>query len=447
MSTVSERPPTQTPAERALRLHPYYHGKVQVLPKCPVTDLSDFAVWYTPGVAAPCLAIRDEPDLVYEHTNKGNSIAIVTDGTRILGLGPIGPEAGLPVMEGKSLLFKFLGGVDAVPICLDTKDPDEIVRTTLLLQPAFGAVNLEDIEQPKCFRVLDDLRSRARIPVWHDDQQGSATVVLAGLVNALTVVGKPLDRVRITLVGMGAANVAVFRLLLAVGVDPGAIVVCDSTGTLHPRRHDIEEVQDRFVDKWRACSTTNADGIVGGIAEALRSADVCIAFSKPGPGTIEPAWVRGMAADAIVFACANPVPEIWPDDARAAGARIVGTGRCDLPNQVNNSLGFPGIFRGVLDVRASTISDTMALAAADALARFAAERGLREDAIVPTMADWEVYPRVATATAKAAHEEGLARSWPGEEAELARATRIIAEARSSTLALMAAGCIPPFPTD
>jgi malate dehydrogenase (oxaloacetate-decarboxylating) len=447
MSQIVERPRAATPAEVAMRLHPYYRGKVQVLPKCPVTDLRDFAVWYTPGVAAPCLAIRDDPDLVFEHTNKGNSVAIVTDGTRILGLGPIGPEAGLPVMEGKSLLFKYLGGVDAVPICLDTVDPDEIVRTTLLLQPAFGGVNLEDIEQPKCFRVLDALRRQARIPVWHDDQQGSATVALAGLLNALEVVGKRLTDVRITLVGMGAANVATFRLLLAMGVSPGAVVACDSRGILHPARRDVEVARERFPDKWRACTTTNADLVTGGVAEALRGADVCIAFSRPGPGTIDPAWISGMAHDAIVFACANPVPEIWPDDAKAAGARIVGTGCGDLPNQVNNSLGFPGIFRGVLDVRARTITDSMALAAARALADFAAERGLREDAIVPTMADWEVYPRVATATAKAAHDEGLAACWPGEEAELARATRIISEAREATRVLMATGCIPPFPAD
>jgi malate dehydrogenase (oxaloacetate-decarboxylating) len=436
-----------TPAERAMRLHPFYRGKVQVLPKCPVTDLGDFAVWYTPGVAAPCLAIGDNPELVFEHTNKANTVAIVTDGTRVLGLGPIGPEAGLPVMEGKALLFKFLGGVDAIPICLDTTDADEIVRTTLVLQPSFGAVNLEDIEQPKCFRVLDDLRRQARIPVWHDDQQGSATVALAGLLNALTVVGKDLHRVRIALVGMGAANVATLRLLLAVGVDPAAVVACDSRGTLHPGRHDLEAAQDHFADKWRACSITNGDGIVGGTADALRGADVCIAFSKPGPGTIEPAWVAGMARNAIVFACANPVPEIWPDAAKAAGARVVGTGRCDLPNQVNNSLGFPGIFRGVLDVRARTITDSMALAAARALAGFAAERGLREDRVVPSMADWEVYPRVATATAKAAHEEGLAGCWPGEAAVLAQATRTIADAREATLVLMSAGCIPPFPPD
>jgi malate dehydrogenase (oxaloacetate-decarboxylating) len=443
-SATAPRPAT-TPADAAMLLHPYYRGKVQVLPKCPVTALSDFSIWYTPGVAAPCLAIKDDPQAVYEHTNKGNTVAIVTDGTRILGLGPIGPEAGLPVMEGKALLFKYLGGVDAVPICLDTTDPDEIVRTTLLLQPAFGGVNLEDIEQPKCFRVLDELRAAARIPVWHDDQQGSATVVLAGLLNALEVVGKRLADVRIALVGMGAANVATFRLLLAVGADPAAVVACDSRGTLHRGRHDIEQVADRYPDKWRACTATNADGVRGGVAEALRGADVCIAFSRPGPGTIEPDWVRAMADDPVVFACANPVPEIWPADALAAGARIVATGRGDFPNQVNNSLGFPGIFRGVLDVRARTITDGMALAAARAIAGFAADRGLREDAIVPTMADWEVYPKVAAVTAAAAHAEGVAEVWAGEDVAYEHARSVIAEARDATHALMAAGCIRPFP--
>jgi malate dehydrogenase (oxaloacetate-decarboxylating) len=436
-----------TPGERALAAHPFYRGKVQVLPKVPVTCLDDFSFWYTPGVAAPCLAISDDPSLVYEHTNKANAVAIVTDGTRILGLGPIGPEAGLPVMEGKALLFKYLGGVDAVPICLDTKDPDEIVRTTLLLQPAFGGVNLEDIEQPKCFRVLDALRATARIPVWHDDQQGTATVTLGALLGALEVVGKRLSEVRIALVGMGAANVSTLRLLRAAGVNPAAVVACDSRGILHPGRADIAVQQERYMDKWRACLTTNTDRLQGGIEEAMRGADVCIAFSRPGPDTIHPEWVAKMARDAIVFACANPVPEIWPEAALDAGARIVATGRGDFPNQVNNSLGFPAIFRGVLDVRASAITDTMALAAANELAQCARDAGLREDAIVPTMADWEIYPRIAAATAAAAHDEGLALLWPGRAEVLAQATRTIQAAREATEVLMRCGLIAPLPPE
>lgn len=433
------------PAEDAMRLHPFYKGKVQIMPKCAVRDLSDFAIWYTPGVAAPCKAIQAKPELVYEHTNKANTVAIISDGTRVLGLGDIGPEAGLPVMEGKALLFKFLGGVDAVPLCLRTKDPDEFIRTVKLLEPSFGGINLEDIAQPKCFRILDTLRREMSIPIWHDDQQGTATVLLAGLMNALKVVGKRLERVKIAMIGMGAANVAVYRLLKACGVNPSGIVGCDSVGVLHPRRHDVEERQAEFVDKWRVCNETNGDNVAGGIEEALRGADVCIAFAKSDPELIRAAWVKAMARDAIVFACANPLPEIWPWDAREAGARIVGTGRGDFPNQINNSLGFPAIFRGALDVRARTITDDMALAAANELARFAEERGIHENDIVPHMDEWEVFPRVATATAVKAMELGLARLTKSAVQLHEQATRVIRGARDATRLLMTEGLIPPMP--
>jgi malate dehydrogenase (oxaloacetate-decarboxylating) len=435
------------PAEEALRLHPIYRGKLQVLPKCPIRGLGDFAIWYSPGVAAPCRAIQADPDLVYTHTNKGNSIAVVTDGTRVLGLGDIGPEAGLPVMEGKAMLFKYLGGVDAVPICLATKDPDELIRTVKLLEPAFGGINLEDIAQPKCFRVLDALRREMSIPVWHDDQQGTATGLLAGLLNALKVVGKDLHRVRIVMVGMGAANVAGYRLLTSSGVAPGAIVVCDRKGILHRARHDIEAGQEHFPDKWRVCRESNADGLVGGIAEALRGADVCAAFSASGPGIIKAEWVSGMARDAVVFACANPVPEIWPWEARAAGARVVATGRGDFPNQLNNSLVFPGLFRGVLDVRARGITDGMARAVAQELARFAESRSIHDDDILPHMDEWDVFPRVAAAAGVAAQEEGVAllsRSWQQLYAEAAKTMR---GAREAVSLLMQEGLIaePPRP--
>jgi malate dehydrogenase (oxaloacetate-decarboxylating) len=427
----------------AVDAHRASRGKVQMLPRCPVRGRRDFDVWYTPGVAGACLAIRDDPDEVFELTSKGNTAAVVTNGTRVLGLGDIGAEAGLPVMEGKALLFKYLGGVDAVPICLDTRDPAELVRTVLLLQPSFGAINLEDIAQPTCFRVLDDLRAEARIPVWHDDQQGTATVVLAALLNALEVVGKKLTSVRITLVGMGAANVANFRLLLHAGVDPGSIIACDSRGTLHSGRSDIEVARRRYPDKWHACLVTNADRVKGGVQQALRGSDVCIAFSQPGPDRIDPEWVAEMAPAAVVLACANPLPEIDPDRAHAAGARVVGTGRGDHPNQVNNSLVFPGVFRGVLDVRASGISDDMTLAAAHAIAAFAAARGLREDAIVPTMDDWTLYPEVAVAVGTAAQAHGLARTWPGEQELRRQATETIALARESTAALLDGGYLSP----
>ena len=433
------------PSADALRLHPFYRGKVQVLPKCPISEEAGFAVWYTPGVAASSKAVAARPELVYEHTNKANAVAIVTDGTRVLGLGDIGPEAALPVMEGKALLFKYLGGVDAVPICLATTDPDEIVATVLALHPAFGAVNLEDIAQPKCFRVLDRLRHASPIPVWHDDQQGTATVQLAGLLNALQVVGKELETVRIAMIGMGAANVAVFRLLRKAGIDPGNIIACDSQGILHKGRDDLDRLQDEYPEKWEVCTSTNRDMVHGGIAEALHDADVCIAYSTPGPGIIEAGWVAAMASDAIVFACANPVPEIWPWEAQAAGARVVATGRSDFPNQVNNSLGFPGIFRGVLDIRARTITDGMAIAAARRLARFAGERGLRDDYILPTMNDWEVVPEVAAATARAAVAEGVADLDITEEELRARARTTVEAARRGTALLMESGLIAPPP--
>ena len=430
------------PSEQALRLHPFYRGKVQVLPKCPVSDFSDFAIWYTPGVAAPCRAIHADPALVYEHTTKANSIAIVTDGTRVLGLGDIGPEAGLPVMEGKALLFKFLGGVDAVPICLGTKDPEEIIRTVALLQPSFGGINLEDIAQPKCFRILDTLRATLHIPVWHDDQQGTSTMVLAGLLNALEIVGKRIDRVRIAFIGMGAANVATYRMLTANGIDPRAVIACDLDGTLHSGRGDVEAARAEYADKWRVCLETNPDRVTGGIAEALRGSDVCIAFSASGPDIIKQEWVRAMAKDPIVFACANPVPEIWPWDAYEAGARIVATGRSDFPNQLNNSLVFPAVFRGALDVRARTISEGMARAAAHELAAYAAETGLREDRIVPRMDEWEVFPREAVATALAAQQEGVAELSKSREQLHHEATVAIANAREATRLLVDEGLIP-----
>ena len=429
------------PAADAMRLHPFYQGKVEVAVKARVRDFNDFAIWYTPGVAEPCRAIEKDPDLVYEYTHKWNTVAVVSDGTRVLGLGDIGPKAGLPVMEGKALLFKYLGGVDAWPIMLDTKDPDQIIETVALLQPGFGGVNLEDLSQPKCFRILDTLRARAEIPIWHDDQQGTATVTLAGFLNALKIVGKNIEDARITFVGSGASNVAVARLIFSAGATPGLCRIVDSKGILHRGRKDLELRKAEYVDKWRFCLSTNEEGRQGGIPEALEDADAVIALSKPGPGTLQADWIKKMAKDAIVFACANPVPEIWPWEAEEAGAAIVATGRSDFPNQVNNSLGFPGIFRGTLDVRASTITDSMCHAAANALANMAVKQGLSPTHILPTMDDWEVFPQEAAAVAAKAVEEGIARHPMTYEEELKNAARIIGRARDLTKYMMKEGFI------
>jgi malate dehydrogenase (oxaloacetate-decarboxylating) len=430
-----------------MKLHPFYRGKMQTIPKCCIRDFSDFAIWYTPGVAEPCRAIKADREKVYEFTNKWNTVAVVSDGTRVLGLGDIGPEAGMPVMEGKALLFKYLGGVDAVPICLDTKDPDEIIQAVKWLQPSFGGINLEDISNPKCFYILDRLRAEAQIPVWHDDQQGTAAVTLAGLINALKIVGKKKGEVKIAVIGVGAANVAILRVMFSDGFKPANIIVVDSKAILHTGRTDLEEKQEENPYKWDLCQRTNPDKISGGMAEALKGADVCISLSKSGPGVILPEWVKGMAKEAIVFVCANPIPEIWPWEAKEAGARIVATGRSDFPNQVNNSIGFPAIFRGALDVKARTITDEMCIAAAYELARCAEDRGINEENIAPTMGEWEVFIREAVAVGLKAIEQGVAREKTSREELTRRAETIIRSARDSTALLMKEGFISPAPED
>ncbi|HNS78487.1 MAG: NADP-dependent malic enzyme [Syntrophorhabdus sp.] len=429
------------PAQDALKMHPYYKGKIEVVPKCVIRDINDFAIWYTPGVAEPCKEINKNPDLGYEYTNRANMVGVVTDGTRVLGLGDIGPLAGLPVMEGKALLFKYLGGVDAFPICLDTKDPDEFIRTVKLLTPSFGGINLEDIENPKCFYILEKLRSEMTIPVWHDDQQGTAAVTLAGLINALKLVNKKMEDVKITMIGIGAANVCIVRMLIKAGADPKKMIVVDSKGILNRKRDDIKSTHK---EKLEFCGTTNAENRVGGMAEAMKGQDVVIALSKSGPDTIQKEWISDMADNAIVFACANPIPEIWPWEAKEAGARIVATGRSDFPNQVNNSVGFPAIFRGTLDVMARTITDEMCIAAAIELAKCAEDKGLREDYLLPTMDEWEVFPREAVAVAKKAMEQGVARLKFSEQELFKTAELKIRRARDQVAILMEKGIIEPY---
>jgi len=433
------------PAADAMRLHPFYKGKIQTAPRCVVRNLDDFSIWYSPGVAQPCKAIQANKELVYEYTSKWNTVAVVSDGTRVLGLGDIGPEAGMPVMEGKALIFKYLGGVDAVPICLDTKDPDEIIRTVKLLQPSFGGINLEDLSQPKCFRILETLRQEMEIPVWHDDQQGTAAVTVAGVINALKIVGKKINEVKIAMVGAGAANICIARMLMEAGVEPGNIIMTDSHGILNTNR---TELKDKYKEKWEMCQKTNAEGRQGGIPEAMKGTDVLIALSTPGPGVIQQEWIRQMNAESIVFACANPIPEIWPWEAQEAGAKIVATGRSDFPNQVNNSMVFPSIFRGALDVRAKTITDEMCIAAATELAKYTEDRGeLRSDFLLPTMEQWEVFPKVAAAVGAKAVELGVARINKTREELEQQAKEIIQSTRKMTQLLMEQGIIPPAPEE
>ncbi|MDH7564756.1 MAG: NADP-dependent malic enzyme [Candidatus Bathyarchaeota archaeon] len=426
-------------------MHKFYEGKVQVMPKCAISSPADFAIWYTPGVATPCKEIQANKDLSFELTNRWNYVAVVTDGTRVLGLGNIGPEAAMPVMEGKALLFKYLGGVDGFPICLKTKDPDEIVRACELIEPSFGGINLEDIEKPKCFYVLEKAREKLQIPVWHDDQQGTATVILAGLINAFKIVGKKPNDSLVTLIGAGAANLRTAYVLIRWGMKPGNILLVDTKGIIYPGREDITKEEDPW--KYELSQKTNAERRKGDIAEAFKDVDAVVAASKPGPGTIKKEWVQTMADDAIVFACANPIPEIWPWEAKEAGARIISTGRSDFPNQVNNSLGFPAIFRGVLDVRAKTVTDDMCIAAAQELAKFAEERGMHEEDILPRMEEWEVYPREAVACALKSIDQGVARIKPSRQELYEKAKAIIQNARECTKLLMKHGQIKPAPPE
>jgi malate dehydrogenase (oxaloacetate-decarboxylating) len=426
-------------------LHKFYGGKLQVMPKCSIEGYQDFAIWYTPGVAAACKEIQASPEKAYEYTNKSNFVAIISNGTRVLGLGNIGPEAGLPVMEGKSILFKYLGGVDAFPLCLNTRDPEEIIRTCEILQPTFGGINLEDIEKPQCFYILEEARKRLKIPVWHDDQQGTATVVLAGLINAYKLVGKDPKNSMITLVGAGAANMRTAYVLMKWGVKPGNILMVDTKGLIYSGREDIKEKDDRW--KYELSQITNAEGRRGDMAASFKGADAVVGAAKPEPGVIKGEWIKTMADNPIVFACANPIPEIWPWDAEEAGAKIVATGRSDFPNQVNNSLGFPGIFRGVLDVRAVTVTDDMCVAAALELAKFAEARGINEKDITPHMDEWQVYPLVAVACAQKSMEQGLARIKPSADDLYEHAVEIITRARACTDLLMKHGDIARRPSD
>ncbi|MEO0293205.1 MAG: NADP-dependent malic enzyme [candidate division WOR-3 bacterium] len=433
------------PEEIAPRWHEFYKGKIEVSVKCSVSKLEDFSVWYTPGVAEPCRMIYKDPSLIYKFTNKWNNVAVISDGTRVLGLGDIGPFASLPVMEGKCLLFKYLGGVSAFPLVLDTKDPEKFIETVKIVSPSFGGINLEDIENPKCFYILDRLRNDLEIPVWHDDQQGTASIELAGIINALKLVGKEIHKAKFSIIGAGAANIALCRILFKAGVDPKNVVVADSKGILHKGREDLERNKEFNPYKWELACITNGEDKKGDIGEAIEGTDVMVSASTPGPGTIKKEWIRKMNKDAIVFAVANPIPEIWPWEAKEAGARIVGTGRSDFENQINNSLGFPGIFRGTLDVNAKTITDEMIIAASYAIAKTAEEKGLKETYIVPSMDEWEVFVNEAVAVGLKAIEEGVARVYLSENELRNKAIEIITKSRNETQLLIKEGLIKPPP--
>ena len=378
--------------QAALEAHARWRGKLDIAPKMALDTPEALSLAYTPGVAAPCLAIREDPEKSYSLTGRWNTVAVVTDGTAVLGLGDIGPEAAMPVMEGKCALFKAFGGVDAVPLCIRSKDPEEIIRTVELLQGNFGGINLEDISAPRCFRIERELQERCSIPIFHDDQHGTAVVVLAALRNALTLAGKEMGKIRVAISGAGAAGNAIARLLKAAGA--GRVLVCDRRGILAPGREKMDEAKEELA------ALTNPEGESGGLADALRGADVFVGVS--GPGIVTKEMIAGMGKKSIVFACANPVPEIFPAEAMAAGAYLCATGRSDLPNQLNNVLAFPGIFRGALDARAPRITEAMKLAASDALASLPQQDGLNEENILPKPFDPRVRPAVAAAVAAAA---------------------------------------------
>jgi len=429
----------------ALKYSKYYGGKVEIASKVPITALRDFSFWYTPGVAAVSLAINREKSLSFDLTGRWNTIGIIGDGSRVLGLGNIGPEAALPVLEGKALIFKYLGGVNALPLPLGSQDSRIIQQTVLALEPAFGGINLEDIESPKCFEILDRLREKMGIPVWHDDQQGTAGVTLAALFNALKLTGRTLDGAKIVLFGAGAANLATARLLIASGADPRKMILVDSKGTLHPEREDLDQLMLKHPLKYQMALKTNGEGIKGGLSEALKGAHVLVAASTPGPGVIKKEWVARMEKESVVFAEANPTPEIWPWELKEAGVKIVATGRSDFPNQVNNSLMFPAVFRGALDSRSKTITDTMVIQAAKELSAFAEEKGLSETHILPTMEEWEVYPRVAAALAEQAVKEGVARRLATKSQFYEEAKEIIIKSRTAVEVAMNAGVIKTLP--
>lgn len=412
----------------ALEYSRYFKGKVNIFPKVPIRHLNDFSIWYTPGVSAVSLEIARDKDLSFELTGRWNSIAILTDGTRVLGLGKVGPEAAMAVMEGKALIFNYLGGVNAVPIPVNAPDREDFIAVATALEPSFGGYNLEDIESPKCFYIQEKLQKSLNIPVWHDDQLGTACITLAGLINSLRVVGKKMEDVRVVLMGSGAANIATANLIIAAGVKAGNIMMVDSKGVIDNERKDLDGMMFNNRWKYELALSTNADRVRGEAANAFKGADVVLSAAKQGPGTIKPEWISTMNSNSVVFALANPVPEIWPRLAKEAGASVVATGRSDFPNQINNSLVFPSVFRGTLDARATGVNIDVMLAASREIADFV--KSPEAEKIVPTMEEWELYPTVASAVAYKTSELGLARKKGSRESFYKTAHEIIEENRN-----------------
>lgn len=385
--------------KEAIKKHGEWQGKIEVISRVPINNKDELSVAYTPGVAAPCLEIKDDIDKSYKYTRRGNLVAVVTDGTAVLGLGDIGPEAGMPVMEGKCALFKTFGDVDAIPLCVKSKDADEIVNTIALLEGSFGGINLEDISAPRCFEIEEKLKKRTSIPIFHDDQHGTAVVVLAALINALKIVKKDIKDIKVVTSGAGAAGIAIIKLLISMGLKD--VIICDRKGAIYKGRDGLNPEKECIAE------ITNLKKKKGTLADMLKGADVFIGVSIPNCVTTE--MVKSMNKDAILFPLSNPVPEIMPNVAKKAGARVIGTGRSDFPNQINNVLAFPGIFRGALDVRASEINDEMKIAAAYAIADYIKPKDLNEENIIPSALDKKVAKAVAEAVKKAAIKTKVAR--------------------------------------
>ncbi|MBQ0004353.1 MAG: NAD-dependent malic enzyme [Clostridiales bacterium] len=386
-------------AKESLKMHEKLNGKLEVISRVPVKDDVALSLAYTPGVAQPCLEIQKDPAKSYELTRRWNMVAVVTDGTAVLGLGDIGPEAGMPVMEGKCVLFKEFGDVDAFPLCVASKDVDDIVNTIALIQGSFGGVNLEDISAPRCFEIENKLKEKCDIPIFHDDQHGTAVITMAGLINALKLVGKKLEDIKIVTSGAGAAGTAIIKLLISMGLKN--VIMCDRKGAIYEGREGLNDAKKEIA------AITNTDKVAGTLEDVIKGADVFIGVSAPGLVTQD--MVKSMAKDPIIFACANPTPEIFPDEAKAAGAAVVSTGRSDYPNQVNNVIAFPGIFRGTLDVRARDINDEMKIAAAYAIAGLISDEELTADYILPKPFDPRLKDAIAEAVAEAARQSGVAR--------------------------------------